>query len=96
MNVRTASPALHVALLAATLAVFAWSGWMPRDRSTWFMEVAPAIAAMAIIAWLYPRWRFTPLVLTFIAIHAAILCVGSKYTYAEVPAFRVRPRAQLL
>ena len=87
MNVRTASPGLHVALAAATLAVLAWSGWMPKDRFTWFMEVAPALAAMAIIAWLYPRWRFTPLVLTFIAIHAAILCVGGKYTYAEVPAF---------
>jgi putative membrane protein len=26
-------------------------------------------------------------VLAFIAIHAAILCVGGRYTYAEVPAF---------
>lgn len=87
MNVRSASPGLHAALLAATLAVLAWSGWMPKERVTWFMEVAPALAGMAIIAWLYPRWRFTPLVLTFIAIHVAILCVGGKYTYAEVPAF---------
>ena len=87
MNVRSASPAWHVAMLAAALAVLAWSGWMPKDRATWFLEVAPAIAAMAIIGWLYPRWRFTPLVLALIAIHAAILCVGGKYTYAEVPAF---------
>ncbi len=87
MNVRTASPALHLALLAASLAVLAWSGWAPKERGTWLMEVLPSIAALVIIAWLYPRWRFTPLVLTFIAIHAAILCVGGKYTYAEVPAF---------
>jgi putative membrane protein len=33
----------------------------------------------------YPRFRFTPLVYTLIAIHAIILMVGGKYTYAEVP-----------
>lgn len=87
MNVRTASPGLHMGLLAATLAVLAWSGWAPKDRTTWIMEVAPGIAAIAILAWVYLRWRFTPLVLGFIAIHIAILCVGGKYTYAEVPAF---------
>ena len=51
------------------------------------LEVAPAIVAAALIAACFPRWRFTPLVLTLIAIHAVILMVGGKYTYAEVPAF---------
>jgi putative membrane protein len=82
-----ASPRLHAILLGVTLVVFAWSAWMPRDRLTWFLEVAPVPIAAALVAVAYPRWRFTPLVLTLIAIHAAILMVGGKYTYAEVPLF---------
>jgi putative membrane protein len=85
--VSLASIRLHVALGLACLAVLAWSGWMPKDRLTWFMETVPAMAAAAAIAALYPRWRFTPLVLALIAMHAVILMVGGKYTYAEVPAF---------
>jgi putative membrane protein len=33
----------------------------------------------------YPRFRLTPLVSTLIAIHAVILMVGGRYTYAQVP-----------
>ena len=87
MAVSSASPRLHAGLALAALAVLAWSGWMPRDRFTWFLETAPAMAAAAIIAFLYPRWRFTPLVLVLVTLHAMILMVGGKYTYAEVPAF---------
>ena len=41
MNTRI-SP-LHLALLAATALVFAWSAWRPYDRMTWWLEVAPGI-----------------------------------------------------
>ena len=82
-----ASARQHLALGAVVLVVLAWSGWMPKERLTWFLEVAPVFIAAAIIATLYPRWRFTPLVLTLIALHAIVLMVGGKYTYAEVPAF---------
>jgi putative membrane protein len=37
------------------------------------------------VVYVYPRFRFTPLVTGLIAIHAVILMVGGKYTYAEVP-----------
>ena len=77
----------HLVALAVATVVLAWSGWMPKDRFTWYLEVAPVPIAAAIIAFAYPRWRFTPLVITLIAIHACILMVGGKYTYAEVPAF---------
>ncbi len=87
MTARLASLRLHLALLAACALVLAWSGIAPKDRLTWFLEVAPALAAGVLIAVAYPRWRFTPLVLALIAAHAAILMVGGKYTYAEVPAF---------
>ena len=87
MSPRTASLPLHAGLLAACAVVFAWSGIQPKDRLTWLLEVSPALVAATILALAYPRWRFTPLVLVLIAIHAAILMVGGRYTYAEVPAF---------
>jgi len=87
MTTRTASPALHVGLLAVTIGVLAWSAFGPSDRATWILETAPIYAAAIAIAVAYPRWRFTPVVLVAIAVHAAILCAGGKYTYAEVPAF---------
>ncbi len=87
MTPEQASPRWHAAMLVAVLAILAWSAWMPKDRFTWLLEIAPVPIAGALIALAYPRWRFTPLVLSLIAIHAAILMVGGKYTYAEVPLF---------
>jgi len=87
MSPREASPRLHVVLLATVLAVLLWSLAKPRDLFTWFLEMAPVPVAAALIAWAYPRWRFTPLALSLIAVHACILLVGAKYTYAEVPLF---------
>ena len=87
MSPREASPRLHFVLLATVLAVLLWSLAKPRDLFTWFLEMAPVPVAAALIAWAYPRWRFTPLALSLIAVHACILLVGAKYTYAEVPLF---------
>ena len=87
MNPREASPRLHVILAVVVLCVLAWSVVKPRDLFTWFLEMAPVPIAAALIVWAYPRWRFTPLALALIAVHACILLVGAKYTYAEVPLF---------
>jgi putative membrane protein len=72
-------------LLAVVTIVFVWSGIAPHDRFTWVLEVFPVILAVPILLYVYPRFRFTPLVYTLIAIHAVILMLGGKYTYAEVP-----------
>jgi putative membrane protein len=85
--VKTATPRTHLAAVALVLLVLAWSSWLPKDRLTWFLEVAPVPIAMALITAAYPRWRFTSLVLWLITVHAIILMVGGKYTYAEVPMF---------
>ena len=87
MSPRTASPRLHAALLMVMLLVAAWSWVEPRDRFTWYLEALPSFAAAIAIAVAYPRWRFTPLVLALVTVHALILLVGAKYTYAEVPLF---------
>lgn len=82
-----ASPRAHAIAAMATAAILIWSGYLPKDRLTWFLEIAPVPMAAAAMAIAYPRWRFTPLVLALVVIHAAILMVGGKYTYAEVPLF---------
>lgn len=77
----------ELALLGVVLAVFVWSGFHPRDRLTWLLEVFPAVVAVPLLIALRNRFRFTLLVYTLVAIHACILMVGGKYTYAEVPLF---------
>ena len=80
-------PRSHLALLAMVVAVIAWSGWQPYDRFTWWLEVSPALAGIAILLAIYRRFRFTTLCSTLIALHICVLCVGGHYTYARVPAF---------
>ena len=85
MSAARASSRLHLALLAAWTILFALTGWAPKDRLTWALEVAPAVAAVVAIAALHGRWRFTPLVLVLVFVHCVVLMIGAKYTYAEVP-----------
>jgi putative membrane protein len=82
---RAHTSAYELALLAIVAAVFLWSGVNPHDRFTWVLEVFPVILGVPILIYVYSRFRFTPLVYTLMAIHAVILMVGGRYTYAEVP-----------
>ncbi|MEN8147898.1 MAG: DUF2238 domain-containing protein [Campylobacterota bacterium] len=68
-------------------AVFVWSGIEPKDRLTWFLEVAPAVIGVSVLAYTYNSFRLTPLVYILILVHCIILMVGAHYTYAEVPLF---------
>jgi len=79
------SARLPAFLLAAVLAVLALSGAGPRDRLTWWLEVAPVLIALPVLVATRRRFPLTPLLYVLIAIHAAVLCLGGHYTYAEVP-----------
>ena len=72
-------------LLAIFFAVSAWSVFRPHDYFTWFLEVVPAIIALAVLAPTYSRFRFTTPVYCIILLHAIVLLVGGHYTYAQVP-----------
>ncbi|HTS61564.1 MAG TPA: DUF2238 domain-containing protein [Candidatus Acidoferrales bacterium] len=76
-----------LALLAAVSAIFVWSFAGCHDVFTWFLEVLPALIGIPALIRLYPRLRFTNLVYSLIAIHAAILMIGGHYTYALMPVF---------
>jgi putative membrane protein len=75
----------ELALLLSAGAVLVWSGVAPHDRFTWLLEVAPVLIGAPVLVALRRRFRLTRLVYTLLWIHAIILMVGGKYTYAEVP-----------
>jgi putative membrane protein len=75
----------HLTLLAIVVAVFVWSGIAPKDRLTWWMEVAPVLIAVPLLWATYRRFPLTPLLYRLIFLHALVVMVGGHYTYAEVP-----------
>jgi putative membrane protein len=75
------------AFLAIVVVVFVWSGWSPKDRLTWILEVFPVVVAVPLLLATHRRFPLTLLAYALIAVHATILMVGGRYTYAEVPLF---------
>jgi putative membrane protein len=72
-------------LAGAVLLILAWSAIHPHDRFTWFLEVAPVLIAFPILYITRHRFPLTRLTYVLLTLHAVILMVGGKYTYAEVP-----------
>jgi putative membrane protein len=75
-------------LLTAMVIGLILSGISPRDRLTWFLEIAPVLIGIPILVATYARFPPTPLVYRLLAGHAVILMIGAHYTYAEVPLGR--------
>lgn len=73
--------------LAIFFSVLIWSAVDPKDQFTWFLEVAPVLIALPLLALTRKRFPLTPLLYVLILIHCVILMVGGHYTYAEVPLF---------
>ena len=61
------------------------SGFSPYDRTTWFMEVAPALIVLPVLLGTYKRFQFSSFTYYLITIHGIILMLGGAYTYARVP-----------
>jgi putative membrane protein len=76
-----------VVWLIIFFAVFIWSAINPKDQFTWFLEVAPALIALIMLAFTRNSYPLTTITYVFILIHCVILMVGGHYTYAEVPLF---------
>lgn len=77
--------------LAVMLLTIGWgvalleSGWQPYDRTTWWMEVAPALCVLPILWMTRQRFPLTTLALLLIFLHGLVLMMGGAYTYARVP-----------
>ncbi|MDQ5856819.1 MAG: DUF2238 domain-containing protein [Acidobacteriota bacterium] len=67
------------------LALLVVSGIGPKDRFTWWLEVAPILLAVPVLVLTARRFRLTPLAYRLLFLHALILMLGGHYTYAEVP-----------
>ncbi|HEX6691696.1 MAG TPA: DUF2238 domain-containing protein, partial [Burkholderiales bacterium] len=79
------SDRLPLALAVVVLGALAVSGIAPYDRTTWWLEVLPAIAALVILAATRNRYPLTTLLYVLIALHCLVLIYGGAYTYARVP-----------
>ncbi len=84
---RLSSAKEHLILLGVFTAGLIWSVIHPKDLFTWFLEVAPALITVVVLAFTYRRFRLTTLLYTLLCIHSLILMVGGHYTYAEMPLF---------
>jgi putative membrane protein len=89
LNVSGSRPAVlrtePLVLLAATMAVLIWSGIRPHDRYTWWLEVGPVLLGVPVLVATYRRFPLTPLLYRLLFLHALVLMVGGRYTYARVP-----------
>ena len=74
-------------LLVVVALSLIWSAIRPHDYPTWFFELFLGFAGIAALVALYRRFPFSALVYILAASHFAILAVGAKYTYAEMPLF---------
>jgi putative membrane protein len=74
-----------ILLLVLTVVGLVVSGINPHDRTTWWLEVAPILLAAPILVFTYRRFQFTPLAYRLMFVHACILMLGARYTYALVP-----------
>ena len=72
-------------LLGMTIVLLAVTGYKPFDQFTWFLEVFPVLAAIAILAATRAAFPLTRLVYWLIFAQATILMIGGHYTYARVP-----------
>ena len=77
MNSRSV-PAYLWWLLANLAAVLLWSGTGPKERGTWWLEVAPVLIGIPILLATYRRFPLTPLAYVLVWIHAGILMIGEK------------------
>lgn len=77
----------HSVMLVLLSLVFLWSMVHPFDWFTWLLEMLPVAIAVPILLWTYRRFRLTTLTYLLIFIHAVILLIGAKYTYAREPLF---------
>ncbi|OYY50887.1 MAG: hypothetical protein B7X95_02045 [Methylophilaceae bacterium 17-44-8] len=75
---------LKLALLLTCLAVIV-SGIRPYDFGTWLLEALPVILVIPILIMTYRKFPLTPLLYLGIFLHALVLLLGAKYSYARVP-----------
>jgi putative membrane protein len=73
--------------LVLTVLVLIWSGIGPKDRFTWFLEVAPVLIGLPLLVLTRRAFPLTALAYGLLTWFGIILMIGGHYTYAEMPLF---------
>jgi len=77
---------LPLALLAAFGVIALFTLWAPpAGRTSWWLEVGPGIAGIAVLIVIYRRLPLSHWVYVGVFIHVNILVYGGYYTYALTP-----------
>lgn len=78
-------PSLFLIGSAALVLLLVLSGIHPFDRTTWVLEIFPVLIALPVLWATHRRFPLTSLLYSLIFVHALVLMVGGKYSYARVP-----------
>jgi putative membrane protein len=77
---------LPLALLAALAPILLLTLlFTPAGRLNWTLELAPALAGIAVLAATFRRFPFSRIVYACVFIHTLILTYGGYYSYAATP-----------
>ena len=85
ISTSSAKPVPLVALTVIWAIGLLVSGWHPYDRTTWVLEIFPAVIALVVMWKSRETVPLTTLLYVLVLIHGVILMVGGAYTYARVP-----------
>ncbi|MFO0570783.1 MAG: DUF2238 domain-containing protein [Polyangiaceae bacterium] len=83
MLTRDRLPHLLLGLAILSSAVTLWDP--AAGRTSWFLEVGPGLAGIAVLVAVYPRFRMSNVVYVSVFLHLLILIYGGYYTYAMTP-----------
>jgi putative membrane protein len=76
-------PLVLLAILALISLATLWNP--PAGRVSWFLEVGPGLAMVAVLGALYARFPVSHFVYVCVFLHIQILIYGGYYTYAMTP-----------
>ena len=72
-------------IFALVVAATLWSAWRPKDVTVWYLEAFPVLLALPFLGATRRRFPLSRLAYVAVALHAGVLLVGAKSTYAETP-----------
>jgi putative membrane protein len=76
-------PLALIGVLSLICLATVWSP--PAGRTSWFLEVGPGLAMIAVLAAVYRRLPLSHFVYVCVFLHLQILIYGGYYTYALTP-----------
>lgn len=64
-----------------------WSAIETKDYFVWAFELFPGTIGISVLLFTYRRYQFSNLVYVVVCTSYIFLCIGAKYTYANMPLF---------